>query len=231
MKRRESIKYIFLGTMAGSLAIEGCVTESEKMIKEKIWRFQYGRTAEEAARDEKLLSEIFFKEGEKTTITRLANLILPPNQEGNIEQADVPDFIEFIVKDLPSLQKPIREGLIWLNDYCRINFNNDFIKCTEQEQTLVLDKIAYPNLNISKQKKEVEFFRVLRNLVMTGYFTSEIGVKELGYKGNQPNVWNGVPDKILKEHGMSYDSWADKFIDPSKRNEIAVWDDQGNLIS
>jgi len=68
-------------------------------------------------------------------------------------------------------------------------------------------------------------------LVLTGYFTSEVGIKELGYQGNQPNVWDGVPSDVLKEHGFSYDEWEDKFADPAQRNDTAVWDDDGNLIS
>ena len=67
---------------------------------------------------------------------------------------------------------------------------------------------------------------------MTGYFTSEVGIKELGYKGNSPNVWDGVPQDVLDQSGLEYDkNWLDKFIDQSKRNDIAVWDDEGNLIS
>ena len=83
----------------------------------------------------------------------------------------------------------------------------------------------------NKTKEEI-FFSTFRDLVITGYFTSEVGIKDLGYKGNQPNIWDGVPEEILKEHGLSYDkSWASKFIDQSKRNDVAVWDDKGNLIS
>ena len=93
----------------------------------------------------------------------------------------------------------------------------------------VLNSVAYPKNNKSKEE---EFFSTFRDLVVTGYFTSEVGIKDLGYKGNQPNVWDGVPKEILKEHGLSYDkSWESKFIDQSKRNDIAVWDDEGNLIS
>jgi hypothetical protein len=44
----------------------------------------------------------------------------------------------------------------------------------------------------------------MRDLVTTGYYTSEIGVKDLGYMGNQPNQWNGVPDEVLKQHGLAY---------------------------
>ena len=59
-----------------------------------------------------------------------------------------------------------------------------------------------------------------------------IGINDLGYKGNQPNFWDGVPDEIMKEHGFSYEKdWNYKFVDPLKRNDIAKWDDDGNLIS
>ena len=45
-------------------------------------------------------------------------------------------------------------------------------------------------------------------------------------------IYLQAPIEILKEHGFSNDkSWESKFIDQSKRNDIAVWDDEGNLIS
>ena len=67
---------------------------------------------------------------------------------------------------------------------------------------------------------------------MTGYFTSAIGIKELGYLGNTPNVWDGVPQDVLDEHGLAYDSdWLAKCVDQDKRNDVALWDEQGNLIS
>ena len=41
--------------------------------------------------------------------------------------------------------------------------------------------------------------------MITGYYSSEVGINDLGYKGNQPNFWDGVPDDIMKEHGFSYE--------------------------
>jgi hypothetical protein len=50
----------------------------------------------------------------------------------------------------------------------------------------------------------IAFFSKMRDMVMTGFFTSEIGVKDLGYMGNAPNMWNGVPDDVLKQYGVAY---------------------------
>ena len=80
--------------------------------------------------------------------------------------------------------------------------------------------------------KEEIFFSNIRNLVITGYFSSEVGINDLGYKGNQPNFWDGVPDDIMQAHGFSYEKdWKYDFIDPMTRNDVAKWDENGNLIS
>jgi hypothetical protein len=208
------------------------VSEPEAAIEQKIWEYQYGRTPEEQAYDEKLLAQQFFENSELGKIKRLANLILPPNEQGNIEDANVPQFIEFMAKDFPSIQTQMRGGLMWLDNHTNKTYGNDFINCSEDQQLQVLDQIAYPDADASEQKQEVKFFSLVRNLVMTGYFTSEAGIKELGYQGNQPNVWDGVPEDVLKDHGMSYDkSWLPKFVDQSKRNDQAQWDEEGNLIT
>jgi hypothetical protein len=44
----------------------------------------------------------------------------------------------------------------------------------------------------------------MRNLTATGFYTSKIGVEDVGYKGNQPNQWNGVPDDVLKQYDVAY---------------------------
>ena len=229
MKRRDSIKTLIITSLASSLVLEGCLPKEKEIIYEKIWKYQYGRTSEEKKRDSELLNKTFFTKDEMIKIKKLADLILPPNSIGNIEKAEVPEFIEFIVKDVPSFQKKIRDGLNWIDDHSIKSFNKSFTGSTINEQKEILNSVAYPKNNKSKEE---EFFSTFRDLVVTGYFTSEVGIKDLGYKGNQPNVWDGVPKEILKEHGLTYDkSWESKFIDQSKRNDIAVWDDEGNLIS
>jgi hypothetical protein len=151
---------------------------------------------------------------------------LPPNENGSIEDAGVVDFIEFMTKDVPEFQVKIRGGLMWLNGHCNSKYNTIFVNCTEDQQKAVLDGIAYPDPEAIEQVQEVQFFSLMLNLVMTGYFTSEIGIKELDYKGNTPNNW------VLDEHGLSYDpEWLAKCVDHETRGDIAQWDDNGNLIA
>jgi hypothetical protein len=68
----------------------------------------------------------------------------------------------------------------------------------------MVDQIAYPEKADLKNKQGVTFFNLMRDLTLTGFYTSEMGVKDLGYAGNVPNKWNGVPAEVLKEKGLAY---------------------------
>ncbi|MNT44992.1 hypothetical protein D3C72_1815440 [compost metagenome] len=65
-----------------------------------------------------------------------------------------------------------------------------------------MNDIAYPDLAKPEMKQGAAFFSLMRNLTSSGFYTSEMGVKDIGYAGNKPGVWNGVPDDVLKEHGF-----------------------------
>ena len=168
------------------------------------------------------------------TIKEVCNLILPPNEFGSIEEAEVPELIEFMAKDIPSYETPIKKGLLNLDQISKSMYQKSFVECDKNQQKFFLDDMAYPDLELSNsdQKDEVQWFSLMRNLTMTGYYTSRVGIEELGYKGNTPNIWDGVPQDVLDQYGLSYDkNWLDKCVDQSKRNEIAKWDEKGNLIS
>ncbi len=237
MDRRKSLKSILLGGVASGLAVHGCKPKAEAVAEEvaPIEKYIYGRTPKEKKRDQELFEEVFFNEHEKNTIAVLCDLILPASDDyGSATDAEVPDFIEFMVKDLPELQIPLRGGLMWLDHKSNLDYNVEFRSATEEQQKAILDTIAFPDPEIPEQEQplEIQFFSTMRNLTVSGYYTSKIGIKELGYKGNMPNVWNGVPDEVLAKHDVSYDEeWLAKCVDQSKRAIIAEWDDKGNLLT
>ncbi|MEM9647668.1 MAG: gluconate 2-dehydrogenase subunit 3 family protein [Bacteroidota bacterium] len=237
MDRRKSLKSILFGTVAGGLAVHGCSPKSEAVAEEStvLKSYTYGRTPKELKRDQKLMEEVFFNDHEMQTIAVLCNLILPSGDglKGALD-AEVPDFIEFMVKDLPELQTPLRGGLMWLDHTSNTQFNLSFESASDVQQKTILDSIAFPNPDIleANQPLEIQFFSLMRNLTLTGYYTSKIGIEELGYKGNMPNVWDGVPEDVLAQHGVAYDEeWLAKCVDQSKRAVLAEWDEEGNLLT
>ncbi len=234
MDRRESLKSLFVGTLAGGLVANGCSPAGgEQETPQSSDTKGYGRTPKELARDERLLAEIFFSTHEMETIAVLCDIILPANDQfGSATDAGVPEFIEFMAKDLPNHQLPLRGGLMWLDNRSNDKFGKEFKGCSDVQQKELCDEIAYPDVETPSLQAGIKFFTLMRNLTLTGYYTTKMGIDDLGYKGNTPNVWDGVPQEVLDQHDVSYDDeWLAKCIDQSKRANIAQWDDDGNLIS
>jgi len=233
MDRRQSLKSLLVGSVAGGLLVTGCAPENTVETIEKPGLPGYGRTEREKQHDEEVLSKTFFNEHELETVAVLCDIILPANaQFGSASDAGVPEFIEFIVKDMPGNQLPLRGGLAWLDSHSNKLYGIEFKKLTDEQHKAICDSIAYPGKTAPELKHGEKFFTNMRNLTMTGYYTSEIGVKDLGYKGNMPNVWDGVPEDILKDQGMAYEKeWLAKCVDQTNRMDIATWDDNGNLLT
>ena len=234
MKRRDSIKTIALSSLGASLFMESCYNVSKEKIRRSLTRYEYGRTKEEKLHDDKLFNSKFFSDDELFNLDKICNMILPPNEFGSIRDAEVVQLIEFMAKDIPSYQKPLKDGLVWIDFESKRRFEKPFDKINVIQQKKIFDDIAFydPNKSIEDYPEEVQWFNLIRNLTMTGYFTSKVGIKELGYKGNTPNVWDGVPQDVLEQYGLSYDKdWLEKCVDQSKRNDIAVWDDDANLLT
>ena len=213
--------------------VTGCAPDVKEQLPAEPQLPGYGRNEKEKLHDKKVLAEIFLNEHELETIAVLCDIILPSNADfGSASDAGVPEFIEFIVKDMPNHQLPMRGGLAWLDSHSNKRFNLQFKKLSDEQQKSICDEIAYPGKTAPELLPGEKFFTLMRNLTMTGYFTSEIGVKDLGYKGNTPNFWDGVPQDVLDDHGLSYDpDWVAKCIDQSTRGNIAEWDENGNLLT
>ena len=235
MNRRETIKSLLLGSVATGLAIHGCKPNSSDSgnIKEFENLPFYGRTPEEIEYDKEIFESEFLNEHELLTIAALCDIILPANDSyGSATDVKVPEFIDFIVKDLPSHQVPIRGGIMWLDNFSNKSFGKEFISSSNEEQIVICDQIAYPQTTKPELKQGEKFFTRMRNLTLTGYYTTKTGIEDLGYQGNKPNVWDGVPDDVLKKHGLSYEKeWLSKCVNKDNRVGIAKWDDKGNLIS
>ena len=208
MDRRKSLKLIVTGAVAAPVVIAGCNTDDKKAKEVKPAEPTVGidRNAEEMEYEKKLLAQgKFFTDHEMATITVLGDIIIPKDEvSGSASDAKVPEFIDFIVQDMPQHQLPMRGGLRWLDMQCFKEYEKAFKDCSQQQQIEMVDQIAYPKKAKPEMKQGVIFFSLMRNLTASGFYTSEIGVKDLGYVGNTPNKWNGVPDDVLKQYNVAY---------------------------
>lgn len=195
-----------IGTVGAGVLVEACTSADKKNIAGSADASLDDRMQEEKAYLAKMAKEDkFFNEHEMATITVLGDIIMPKDEvSGSASDAKVPEFIEFIVKDMPTHQTPIRGGLRWLDLHCYKLYEKAFVNLTAAQQITVVDSIAYPNKAPKELAQGVSFFNLMRDLVTTGFYTTEIGIKDLGYVGNAPNQWNGVPDDVLKQYKLAY---------------------------
>lgn len=213
MDRRKSLKAIALGTVSTGMLLDACKLADKKEADNKVVAKDnndgnptgINRMKEEAEHYKEVTSTTFFTPEEMATITVLGDIIIPKDDvSGSASDAKVPEFIEFIVKDMPEHQVPMRGGLRWLDMQCYNRYQNAFADCNKQQQIEMVDEIAYPKKAKPEMKQGVAFFNLMRNLTATGFYTSEIGGKDVGYMGNTPNQWNGVPADVLKQYNLAY---------------------------
>jgi gluconate 2-dehydrogenase gamma chain len=207
MNRRESLKAIGIGTLSAGTLLTGCnhsgATTDPSATDPATAVATQGRQPFEIARDKALLKETYFDPHEMATITILADLIIPRDAySGSASDAKVPAFIEFLVKDEPEHQLPMRGGLRWLDLQCLTRFNTDFKSSTPQQQLEMMHDIAYPMKASPAMAPGVAFFNKMRDLTAMGFFTTKMGIEDLGYQGNRPGQWNGVPPDVLKKYGL-----------------------------
>lgn len=205
MNRRESLKALTIGSLSTEVLIQACKPKGQDADVSVNKTGEADRPKNETERNDKLNAEKFFTPHEMATITVLADIIIPKDEKsGSASDAKVPEFIEFIVKDIPDHQLPMRGGLRWLDMQMLTLHDNPFKDCTADQQLQMVTAIAYPSKATPEMQQGVAFFNKMRSLTTSGFFTSKMGMDDLGYVGNRPNQWNGVPDDVLKQYGLAY---------------------------
>jgi gluconate 2-dehydrogenase gamma chain len=121
MDRRKYLKAMAVSSVGAAALLQSCKPSPEQEVKEAEVALNYDRTAAEKIREKKLQAEKFFDDHEMKTITILGDIIIPKDEtSGSASDAGVPAFIEFIVKDQPRYQTPLRGGLKWLDNFNKV---------------------------------------------------------------------------------------------------------------
>jgi hypothetical protein len=129
----------------------------------------------------------YFSASQYAALLVLCDTIIPKDEKsGGAIEAGAPEFIDLLTSENPKYQLKLGGGLFWLDNFCTDDFGKVFLDCTPEQKKEVLDLIAFrknakqdPTLS-----QGVAFFAFLRNLTCDGYYTSKIGIADLGYIGN-----------------------------------------------
>ena len=158
----------------------------------------------------------FFTAAEFRTVRILADMIIPRDERsGNASDAGVPEFMDFTMNDRPNSQKWMRDGLAWLNAQSNTRFGKQFADATDTQREAILNDIAWPARAPATMADGVGFFNRFRDLTSSGFWSSQIGVKDLQYKGNVfVAEWNGCPPAALSKLGVNYDKFKNLRLTP-----------------
>ena len=173
---------------------------------------QFVDTALKSAAEGVAYAPAFFTAAEFRTAGILADMIIPRDERsGSARDAGVPEFMDFMMIDRPNNQKWMRAGLVWLDAQSSSRFGKPFADATETQREQILNDIAWPARAPAAMAEGVTFFNRFRDLTSSGFWSSQIGVKDLQYQGNLfVPTWNGCPPAALKKLGVSYDKFESK---------------------
>jgi gluconate 2-dehydrogenase gamma chain len=145
-----------------------------------------------------------FTPDEWRLVRLLVDYVIPRDaRSGSATDAGVPEFMDFILGEYASNRQWMKDGLAWMNAECRRRFGKGFVSCTDPQRRELLDAIAYPRRAAAEVRPGVEFFNRFRNLTSSGFWTSRIGIADLGYVGNVPVAeWVGTPVEIRRRLGL-----------------------------
>jgi gluconate 2-dehydrogenase gamma chain len=125
----------------------------------------------------------FFTQPEYETVERLSEMVLPSDGSPGAREAGVSEFIDFMVFSDPGVQYRFRYGLTWLDTRSEELYGKTFGKLQNDQQADILQHLAYKDRYRAGEDEGREFFKLIREYTIMGFYTSRIGLEQLDYPG------------------------------------------------
>ena len=123
------------------------------------------------------------------TVTRLAELIVPADEGGgSAVEAGAPEFIDLLCSQNPDLLRIYADGLAWLDAATRRTRDRTFVDASAAQQTALLDGLVAAERGESSSpdlREGLGFFNWVRRMTVDAYYTSPIGIADVGFQGNR----------------------------------------------
>jgi gluconate 2-dehydrogenase gamma chain len=145
----------------------------------------------------------WFQPDEWRTINVMVDLIIPRDEKsGSATEAGVPQYMDFFCSEYTSYAW-MRDALRWFDGFAYNTYKKSFYKCTDAERRALFDRVAWPARAAADARDGVAHFNRLRDFTASGFFSSQMGVKDLGYIGNVARpTWSGCPPEANRHLGV-----------------------------
>jgi len=179
VNRREALR---------KLAIGGLGTATAPLWIEKLGAvaLAHSHHAPVATADTTAWSATVLDAHQDETVIVLSELIIPQTDTPGAKAAQVNRFVDAVLADAEEGErKTFFKGLTWLDVRSQELFGADFVKAAPDQQAALLTILSSPRNKALEDQIGVELFQAMKTMTITGYYTSEIGLKqELGDDGS-----------------------------------------------
>ncbi len=148
---------------------------------------QHARPAAQTARKQQPFRPRFFTADEMVAMDAITSRIIPTDATPGAREAQVAEFVDLMVSHTPELHDVYRRGLRWLDEESRRRHEAPFARLAASQQDGLLQEMAgwaAAKTPAAENELAVKLFRSVRGLTIDGFYTSQIGLKDLGYVGN-----------------------------------------------
>jgi len=203
IERREILRFIGVASIAGTFP--GFSKWSFACAQEHVYQAAVRRTANGAYKP------LFFSSQQFQMIEHLTDMIIPTDETPGAKEAGVAEFIDFMVanrvpvsarRDIRCTQDAIELGneaqgrfvsdLNWMDARSKSEFGREFMECTPEQQKSLLEELAYKAKFKPSTESGRQFFQMVRDYTVVGYYTTRVGLESLGYPGLRL-VWPSMP--------------------------------------
>jgi len=132
------------------------------------------------------------------TLQKLADFVIPSDERSpGASASGAPEFIDLLASQNPQMLEIYTGGIAWLDYTMQRRYSSDFVSAKPEQQTALLDLIAYRKNESPELGPGIHFFEWARRMVVDAYYTSPIGIKEVGYMGNTAVSKFEVPQEAV----------------------------------
>jgi len=135
---------------------------------------------------------------EYRTLVRLTDFIIPvENGKPGASAAGAAAWIDMLASENAQLKSIYTKGLAWMDEAMKTRGTADFLSGTTEQQTALLDLIAYRRNQSPDLDPGIQFFTMARRMTVDAFYTSEIGIADIDYRGNRPQATYPEPTEAI----------------------------------
>jgi gluconate 2-dehydrogenase gamma chain len=135
---------------------------------------------------------------EYQTLVRLTDFIIPvENGKPGAVAAGAAAWIDMLASENAQLKSIYTKGLAWVDEAMKTRSARDFLTGTTDQQTALLDLIAYRRNESPELDPGIQFFTMARRMTVDAFYTSEIGIADIDYRGNRPQPSYPEPTEAI----------------------------------